>query len=217
MVGQVRRIVSALALACVFAAPAGAALVSVNGPVSSRGTAASIIPAPADVADSGAFNSGMQGFDEAQRVRLTAALAVDGGVIAAGTWVSSHMIFLNRDRTGGLRHGNRRNPVEWTFDDVILGVMSDRGGTLEAASSALLGNPGTFYPGAFPERGLEVRDGYRILAANVLGVRMRVTEPGDWIRVVTLAEIPLPAAGALFGGALAALALVAVARRRRRS
>lgn len=48
----------------------------------------------------------------------------------------------------------------WTFDGPVLGVMSAPNGTLEVASSPLLGAPGTAYPAApFPARGQEVGDG----------------------------------------------------------
>ncbi len=143
-----------------------------------------IIAAPASIIDDppGATNDHQQAFDERQCVKLTAPLDVDGGSIAAGTLVDSHMIFLNTEGTTNVSDQN----VAWTFDGAVLGVMSDVGGTLEAASSALLGAVGTTYPAAFPARGLESDplDNYTV-AANAITVGMHVTEPGDWIRVVT--------------------------------
>lgn len=50
----------------------------------------------------------------------------------------------------------------------------------------LLGAPGTFYPGAFPDRGLEANDSY-LVSGNAITVNMNVAQPGDWIRVVTMA------------------------------
>ena len=133
----------------------------------------------------GAVNNHQQAFDEKQLVTLPANLLVDGGVIPAGTVVSSHMIFLNTQDTTSASDLN----VSWQFDGPILGVMSDTNGTLEAASSTLLGAPGTTYPAAFPNRGLETQDGYTI-SADIITVSMTVSEPGDWIRVVTEA-VPL--------------------------
>lgn len=187
---------------------AQAALISVSGPTSNLGTAASIIAAPSDALDDLVTNTGMQGFDEAQAVLTTVAHGVDGGgVIAAGTLVNSHMIFLNTEGGTAGTHFN----VDWVFDGIILGIMSDQGGTLEAASTFELGAAGTNYtvgPGAAPfsARGIEnnnggggpfPNDGYTLLSPNTLRVGMSVTEPGDWIRVVTAARVPEPGTLAL--------------------
>ena len=209
---------------------AHAALLSVTpGSTTAAGTAApaAIIAAPQNALDDAATNSGMQGFDEVQNFVTTVDHAVDGGgVIAAGTRVDSHMIFLNSAGGTLLEHFN----VEWTFSGNILGVMSDSRGELEAASTFELGNPGTNYttvfagsgPAApFAARGLESindpttnTDGYAMLGAlNVLTVAMRVTEPGDWIRVITAASVvPVPAAVWLFGTAL--VGFIGFSRRR---
>lgn len=150
-----------------------------------------IIPAPPSVVDSsgagGASNTHQQAFNERQVVLLTAAIGVDAGSISAGTLVSSHMIFLNKADTapGSLTDLN----VTWTFSGGVLGVMSNSNGSLEVASSGLLGAPGTTYPALpFPARGLEpgTPDGYAV-AGNAITVSMAVSQPGDWIRVVTAA------------------------------
>lgn len=144
-----------------------------------------IIAAPASVLDNapGWTNNLQQAFNERQGVTLAADLAVDGGWIAGGTVVDSHMIFLNT--AIGDRNAFDQN-VLWTFSDVVLGVMSDRRGRLERASNAILGAPGTMYPGAFDYRGLERRDSYTIVG-NTITVSMLVSQPGDWIRVITAA------------------------------
>jgi hypothetical protein len=98
--------------------------------------------------------------------------------------------------------------VVWTFDGPVLMVFSDIGGTGEASTNALLGLPTTTYPGAFANRGLETNDGFMV-SGNTLSVWMQVTEPGDWIRVVTRGECGVPDSGqtlGLFGLALAGLA-----------
>lgn len=213
----------AAALAAIVAGgQASAALVSVAGPTSSLGTPAAIIAAPASATDTSVTGTGMLGFNERQGVLLSSALAVDGGTIAAGLRVSSHMIFLNGDDslTAALSHGTSQNAVQWTFSGTILGVMSDRGARLELASTALLGSPTTLYPtgNRSGSRGFELGtnplDGYRV-NGNVLDVWMSVTQPGDWIRVVTAAPVPVPAAFGFLAAGLGLLGLLA--RRRQRS
>jgi hypothetical protein len=216
--------IAALALAGWIVAPANALLLSVSGPNSSAGTAPAIIAAPAHALDDIVTNTGMEGFDEAQDVVTTVAHGIDGGgVIPIGTAVDSHMIFLNSEGTAVLDHFN----VIWTFAGTILGVMSDQPGNLEAASTFELGAPGTNYtvpfPGSgpaapYPARGLETNvgpggpdDGYAISGNQItVGVGMHVTEPGDWIRVVTAAEpIPEPTTIILMGfGLLGVLGIV---------
>ena len=151
-----------------------------------------------DASGGGAINTGQQGFDEMQDVVLAADLDVDGAVdIPAGTVVDSHMIFLNTDETiaGTTFHFG----VTWTFDGAVLGVMSDKPGALEVASSGALDAALTTYPaGGFDNRGIEANpgctagngnDGYSV-AGNSITVCMLVIEPGDWIRVVTLVTRP---------------------------
>ena len=154
---------------------------------------------PASVVDSseagGAANDHQQAFTERRGVVLPADLAVDGGVVAAGTVVDSHMIFFNvADGMPG-RSSYRQT---WTFDGPVLGVMSDANGALEAASSELLGAPDTTYPvQGFGARGLDLPpgsplrgsgggdgEGYTV-ARNAITVSMLVDQPGDWIRVLT--------------------------------
>ncbi|WP_298919435.1 VPLPA-CTERM sorting domain-containing protein [uncultured Roseobacter sp.] len=185
--------------------------------------AAEIIAAPEFALDDNVTNTHMQGFDEAQGVFLNAALDADAGIdaIAAGQLVNSHMIFLNTD--GGAR--GEHFGVEWTFDGAILGVMSNSSGSLEFASTSILGAAGTTYQTApLGARGLESNngtgaspnDGYLVFAPNSIRVSMEVTEPGDWIRVVTaVAPVPIPATMPLLLVGLGGLGFVA--RRKRRA
>jgi hypothetical protein len=193
----------------VMAGQANGDILSVSGPDSLAGVAPAIIAAPSDALDDLVTNSGMQGFNEAQGAITTVAHGIDGGgSIAIGTEVDSHMIFLNSEGGTFLSHFQ----VDWMFSRAILGVMSDRGGTLEAASTFELGAPGTNYTigpagevAPFAARGIEaqgngggVTDGYLLLDPYTLRVDMRVSEPGDWIRVVTSGPVvPVPGAALL--------------------
>jgi hypothetical protein len=216
-----RALAASCALAIALPGAASAALLGVSGPVSSAGTGPAIIGAPSDALDDLVTNTGMQGFDEAQQVTLASNILVDGGGIAAGTRVDSHMIFLNSQGRSRLSHFN----VDWTFTGTILGIMSDGQGQFEAASTSQLGAPGTNYTvpslgtgpaPPFNARGLErndgvgdgPNDGYALVDPFTLRVGMVVTEPGDWIRVVT-AAVPVPAALPLMAFALGGLGLAA--------
>lgn len=217
---MIRIFVASLAMA---PAAAFATIVSVSGPESNLGGLAEIIAAPADVREDASYNIAQQGFDEIQGYSLLADLAVDGGLILAGTTVNSHMIFLNSgpgdDNTKAYHFG-----VEWVFDSEILGVMSKRNGEYEIYTSDFLGAPGTIYPDTtFILRGMEgnywddagcTTDCYNV-DGNSLNLSMWVSEPGDWIRVVTLAdavvtdptEVPVPTVSVPTPGSLLLLGL----------
>jgi len=209
---------------------AQAAVIGTNGSESEiagalSGSFAEIIAAPANVNEDAAFNNAIQAFNEAQNVLLGADLTVDGGIIAAGTLVSSHMIFLNsgpgNDKTL-IEHGFGSSPAaKFTFDGDILGVMSDSNGALELASN-FLGAAGTIYPvGTLSARGMEgnplsgFNDDYYSFFGNEITVGMRVTEPGDWIRVVTVSAVPVPASVLFLGSGLAAIGAMGARRRRK--
>ena len=180
-------------LACHPAADAlHAAILAVDGPPSSRGEAAAIIAAPASVHDDAFFADAMRGFDERQGVVLRKRLLVDGGAITVGTAVDSHLIFLSPYPD----HPTRHVAVSWRFSGPVLGVMSDTHCELQMRSDALLGNPGTRYPGRSAFRGMERRlgDYYRIVAETIT-VTMTVPQLGDWIRVITAAGYPAAYSG----------------------
>ncbi len=169
-----------------------AAILAVDGPPSSRGETAVIIAAPASVHDDAFFADAMRGFDERQGVVLQKRLVVDGGAIAAGTAVDSHLIFLSPYPD----HPTRHVAVSWRFSGPVLGVMSDTHCELQMQSDALLGNPGTRYPGRSAFRGMERRlgDDYHSVAETIT-VTMTVPQLGDWIRVITAAGYPAAYSG----------------------
>ena len=218
--------------------PAQAAILSVT-------PGGSIIAAPDAALDSSISDPAlMLGFNEQQGVVLSRDIEVDipelgpadwvydpswSAIIPEGKKVDSHMILLNvPDGSPGLELAD----IEWTFDGMILGVMSDRNGVREALSTDILGAPDTLYPtdggpdvGALPgsgatfegfplrgqERHVPGNDFYEIMG-DTLSVDMAVIQPGDWIRVVTM-DVPEPGSVmALF--ALGALGAAGVLKRK---
>lgn len=208
---SIKPFLGALASIAFAATSAQASIIDVSDNLSTAGVAAEIIGAPAAVLNGNRINAAQQGFNEAQGVTTSIMHDTDnGGSIAVGTNVDSHMIFLNRDGGGRIDH----NDVIWTFSGIILGIMSDRGGNLEVASTAELGAAGTSYPTVgFSARGMEGSDSYSIVGANMLRVTMQVSQPGDWIRVVTASSVPEPASMGLMALGLGLLGL----RRKSRS
>ena len=148
-----------------------------------------IISAPPKATDMVVINDHQQAFNERQGVMVT-SLAVDGGFVSGR--VDSHMIFLNIAITSPQNSVTDVRRV-WSFDGEVLGVISDLGGDMEAASNELLGLPGTTYDSPMASRGLEAGqlDEYSI-SSNSVRVSMEVSQPGDWIRVITRSAVRVP-------------------------
>ena len=88
--------------------------------------------------------------------------------------------------------------------------MSNKSGSLMNDTNSLFAIGAYFNDGGsslpFAAAGLEQNniltgDGY-VINGLLLNLRMEVTEPGDWIRVITASAVPVPAALFLFGPAL---------------
>ncbi len=192
---NVKKIALAAFFAAVAATTSSAAIVGVEG----AGEELFFIPTELN---NGAItdNESIKAYNEIQDLILTTDVRTDSGTIAAGTAVSSHMIFLNREAgtTGAITQ-----TATFEFDGNVLGVLS--GGRRMDLTDTLLGN-GTDYTGlqGLLGRGLESRDSYSIVD-NFFNVTLRVKNPGDWVRVVTVAAVPLPAGAVLLPGALLAL------------
>merc|ERR1711991_765003 len=77
------------------------------------------------------------------------------------------------------------------FGSRVLGYMGEKDGSLQF-NSAFLNKPGVMYPSSWPNRGLESEDIVQINPNGdddrVVRFKMRVTSPGDWVRVITEAS-----------------------------
>lgn len=173
-----------------------------------------VIATPATIGEDDPTNRVIQAFNEGSSILLAADLAIDGGVIAAGTYVDSHMIFLNT--AGGL---DVTATGSFNFSAEILGFMSSQSGTNLFTSDSILNGPVTYVAGGYGNnRGLENNDNADFYTQNGMfdvDVGMHVTEPGDWMRVVTVAAVPVPAALPLLLAGLGAFGFVG--RRKRRA
>lgn len=152
-------------------------------------------------------NANMLMFNEVQNAVLHTAVTTSNGIIAAGTRVSSYMVLLNHVKASDRTVLNLSGTA--TFDSAILGLITTVADL--NASDAILGAVGTTYA-TFNMRGLEDLEAVSYLG-DTATLTLNVTQPGDWMRIVTISTVPVPAAGFLLFGALGGLA----ALRRRKS
>lgn len=182
----------------VTAAAAALTFMSANQVKASITSGPDIITPPASVNNEdprggnpggGVINTHLQGFNERQGVLLTSDLAVDGGVVPAGTTVDSHMIFYNFVDKPNDGNPYSDGPDDWQFSGEILGVMSDDYGVSEVASSSILGAPSTTYPiYTYQYRGLDTSGDNYTIDGSTLALSSGGYAPGDWVRVVTLSS-----------------------------
>lgn len=172
---------------------ASAAVLSVTGNVSVIGTPSSVTNAAPSSSTS------MLVFNEVQNLILGSDITTSTGTILAGARVNSQMVLLNRTRSNGLLSLNGTV----SFDGLILGFITSTAGL--AATDAILGAVGTTYE-QFVLRGLEGNETVSGQGTSTLALNLIVRQPGDWMRVVTVAAVPVPAAGFLLFGALGGLA-----------
>ena len=132
-------------------------------------------------------------FDEGV-FNVVADLALDFGGLSAGQKIESHFVFF--DPKGGT---DMEGYVD--FDSDIIGVAAL---TALVNATDIYGNPAITYltPGL---RGLENNDIFGV-NGNRLTIDWRASTPGDFIRVFTVSEVPLPAAAWVFLAGLGGLA-----------
>ncbi len=127
--------------------------------------------------------------------------------LGVGTVVRSHYIHFDiAPQSSASIQGRVR------FDSQIIGVIVvNESGARHLDDSDFLGAPTLFTHGN-DNRGLEfATDAFRItILGDTIEFDLSITQPGDFIRVLTAGDVPAPGALAVGG-----LALIGVARRRR--
>ena len=199
------KLLFAAALSAVLMAGASQAAVvggAVTGGTTPLGTFVELSPGVGfNVGNDNQQSNNLFAFDEKQNLALLSALTPDvGGLIAAGTRVSSHYVFY--DPVAGRRVGY----VD--FYGSVLGILTSTGRL--SATDAALGRSGVNYlsPGL---RGLEPGD-FATFTAKRVFVDFTASSPGDYVRVLTTGAVPEPATWGLM---LLGFGLVGAALRRR--
>jgi hypothetical protein len=209
--------VAACAGTILWSAAVSASIVGVSGAVE-------LVAAPADArANAYTWRDGLRCWDERQNVALEADLFADatepglydwytdltGVVIPAGTIISSHYVHFDSPGSEMVSAAG-----SLTFSGRIVGVIvsgdysGDSNGRLDQSDALGLG---TVYPEHMPYRGLEFEiDRFEITTdRRTLNLSLRISQPGDYLRVFTVEPVPAP------GGMIVMAGLLAAARRRR--
>ncbi len=164
---------AAVALLLLLAAPAARATI-VSGPL--------MIDPPTSLGPNPIGETSFFAFYEQQNTVLENAVRVNGGWVEEGTLVSSHYVLY--DPTARARH-----EVTITFDSEIVGVVTKN---RRLRKSDWLGAEGVEYK-RFRHRGREWRDAYEISEdGRSITFRMRANSPGDYMRILTRGEVPIP-------------------------
>jgi hypothetical protein len=142
-------------------------------------------------------------FDEKANAPLLINVTAEfGGALTAGTRYNSHYVFFDPGPS-------RRAIGSVRFDDNIVAVFTSR--TTDLATDPSFGKPGVNYLSP-TNRGLESGDTISVIG-NQLNIDWTASNPGDYVRVLTLARaVPEPASWALM---LTGFGIVGAAARRR--
>lgn len=194
-----------LVASTLIAAPASAATIT------ALTTTGEVIATPSSVTNSLPANVPfIQGFNEKSNVVLGSDLTMQNygnpnTVASAGTAVDSHMFFMNNPDSSS---STEETTARFSFSSMVLGIITSDSGLDN--SDMLLGAMGTTYQSGFNNRGLEGGDSVSF-SGNEVSLTFRLTQPGDWVRVITVADVapvPLPAGAPLMLAGLGAFALM---------
>ncbi|WP_375690462.1 PEP-CTERM sorting domain-containing protein [Pseudooceanicola sp. LIPI14-2-Ac024] len=179
----------------------------VDGSVTSGSGVFTKIAAPVEVGNNNHNSPDLLAFDEMQGVLVTSAMALEIGGLTAGTRVDSHFVFFD-----ALTKSTQTGWV--SFSGTIVGVATSDASL--NATDAMFGAAGTIY-NTPTYRGLESKTDKAAIDAvdgSILTLDWASLSPGDYVRVFTLASIPVPAAGSLM---LLGLGAAGIAFRRKKS